>query len=553
MVLIEAPADEDLSPMAANGDIDQPISTQPNQSLESEAPGSPQPNDFVPKTGAGWLPVAFASVGTFICVSAIGWFSWHRASRSEPIPVPAEVAELLPEEPDESSVVQQPQQVIETTSTVEEGPQSLSPDAEVETDVAMVAAEVDPFDEIERSKPLDLTRITPPSNAVSASQHDSPPTATDALSNLANLLGGPISQAPIEETVSTTPSNQASSTSSLATRPDARENADRPVREVRFQDIPLIDFLRSMTQLTNVPIYVDPAALEQTGKVITTPVSVVKRNASSLDILQAALQPIGMQPLVEPHVIRITTRRLQDQQLAQSTLYVGDLRTDTQFDWAHFVATLVEPQSWTMRNGAGTIELIEDQLQISNTRRVIVRTAIFLERLRAARSLPPQKRIPSHLVSIQPRWSRVGKKLGARIDLNVWNESQLLDVISSLETAADIRILMDWWSLGVRGIYPDTAAKLYVRNTSLEAAIHMLAGNVDLAIIPIDRQTIQITTDVKKIDSTYLEFYSFERLSETGQATVEQLMLQGNAAIDPVSGSAIVVGTSDLHRSLSSN
>ena len=176
---------------------------------------------------------------------------------------------------------------------------------------------------------------------------------------------------------------------------------------------------------------------------------------------------------------------------------------------------------------------------------------ILLEKIRAARSLAPRNKIPSRLTSLEPRWSALAADLEQPIDVDMWQESTFIDVVATIESKADLRILVDWSALAGQGINPSTTASLYVRDMPFEEALRQFLKDRDLHITPIDGETIQITTNAVKTNRSYIEFYSFKQLGNAGLEKVEQLMLQGGtAAFDPASEVAIVVGNADLHRSL---
>jgi len=556
MVMIESP-EESQVPVAV---MPVPGGVQPSAETSSipsdPVPPTEQSTAWQPSTGHGWLPIAFGSVGAMAFASALGWYVLSGNDNTPVAVVPLPTVEV------DASETRLETETQETAAEDSEPPFNEDPTIvdlpkdETTPDVEITADDVDPFREADRiqSQEPEIAPASDEPESVTALK----PTMTDELSSLASLLSGPseLVTPPVSDEVEqsdTKPRLLKTSVPTATTTRDLKQQLDQQTRAVRFQDVPLVDFLRSMTTLSGVPISLDPAALEQTANTANVPVSVAKVNGTTIEILREALGPVGMMPVLDKQVVRITTQRLEDSELTTASLFVGDLLDagETQLDLANFVATLCEPTTWISAGGLGTIAVEGDRLHVSNTRLATIRTMILLEKIRTARSLPPRNKIPSRLTSLEPRWHALSRQLRKPIDIDLWQESTFVEIVTAMELASDLRILIDWPALVGQGFEPSTVASLYVRDTSLEEALQELLRDRNLHVVPIDSETVQITTSAIKTNRKYVEFYSFKQLGNFGLENVEQLMLQGTAALDPASEVAIVVGNADLHRSLS--
>ena len=519
-----------------------------NETTESNLQ-TPAP-EVINSGGLGWYPLAFAGVGTLLLAATVGWFSWKKP------PVISQV------EPAETRVTDVPDVFAEPVEDSEaEAPNPGLPEPmpdeelerESETSIAPIASEeIDPFEEADAAE-NDIQAAEP--HRVAPEPELPREEAPNRLAQLVNLLDRRPEDSSVEEdSPPKEPNDSAFQASNVTERPNVRNRAKQSIRQVSFQGVALVDFLRSMSLLANIPIHLDPNALEISSSVATTPVSVKGQNETVIEILEGALEPCRLQPTLSDHSISITSERLEDTKVHDTKLFVGDLLAEG-FDCAHFVSTLVQPQLWGSGDGGGQIRLIGEQLHLLNQRPVNIQVAIFLERLRQARSLPAKMRLPSHLTTVRPRWKGVEPKLKQPIDVHQWGESTFIEVLSEIESRASLRVVVDWDALSVIGVLPQTSATLYVRNEPAETAIEQLLQSrklqEDWGIYPIDANTIHLTNRRTVATMLFVEFYQFERLQEASQLVVEQLMLRGQAAIDPVSGIAIVVANSDVHRSLS--
>ena len=546
MVLIAAPAGRDAPDTVVDSATQQ--AEKPDIGGTPESPMAASASSFSGHSWAGWVAAAVVGIGTMIVALAVGWFYGQRSNRT--LAVPAAHSHLTSES---NSFVPEPVLVED----VEPQPDNVVPEgpSEEENEIVepeLVAVEVDPFETPEaRAASMELAK----SDDTNSSSIEPLQTAAndDRLSELVHLLEGNVGEAPgpDSETRSTTETTYRLSKPLVPTNIELLSK--RPIRQVNFQRVPLVEFLRSMGQIANLPICLDADTLDISGHVATVPISVSKRNASVMDILQQAVAPLNLHPYLSERTINVTGRR--DNRTVDGRFYVGDLFADN-FDCAHFVATLVEPQSWTRAGGEGMIQTHREFLHTRNSKQVNTQVDVFLERLRIARSLPPAKTLPSHRTSITPRWKQLSNKLRRPIDVHLWGDSTVAQVVAEVERAADLRILMDWESLTELGIGPQSPAKLYLRNQTVESAMSTLAGNLGVApnalsLCPVSADTVQLTSAQAAANCTFVDFYDFERLDTPNQMVIQQLMLGGNAAIDPVSGIAIVGATSKIHRTLS--
>ena len=384
------------------------------------------------------------------------------------------------------------------------------------------------------------------------------------LSDLANLLEG----APHPATDQTEDAERSSSVKESSNAPSSPPTArsspsqDGPgqqlaaylgwkVRSVAFKDVPLIDFLRAMMQLSAVPIQLDPAALRQSGKGARSPVTFAAQDISVDEVLRRALQPLKLTPVVEDHVVRISSPIWESQELKQIRFFVGDLQQGRghELNLASVIPELIEPESWSRSGGAGTIDLAGDRLEIRQTRRVHFQLLLLLEKLRLARGLEPRSKIPLRYLPLEPRWARLGPRLNRRINLDVWHPLPIAQIVSQLEEASGLRILVDWQAVAEVAWTADTERTLAARKATVAEVLAQLLSSAELELRPIQETTVQITTMQANAARPYLEFYTLQQLGETGLARLEEAPA-GTFVLDPASETVLVVLPASEHRAL---
>lgn len=535
MVLVEAPVAEGES-AAANDAGTELTDAMPSPSTVSRS------------------PMLFGLVATgLMAVSGIAGYVWLHDATDEPVATKAPVnVDVSSEQPDASA----PSDPATDRMDV--------PDDNAPNKAPHEIAAKEPLESVDVEEPTPPAELTPPPETRVALKPPMPPSAADAdsLANIAKLLAGePLTQDRDQpQTTSDLPVVALANQSGPATSASEEERAGRPIterlstplRNVRLEKVPLIDFCRTMMQIAGVPIQVDAAALRRSGNVLETPVTLVGADKTALDILRAALEPIRMLPVVEEQGVRISSPRTEDHRVGQQSLFVGDLQNGRgrTLSLTDFVTTLVEPGTWAPE-GPGTIELKGERLVVNHTDAVRIETLILLEKLRAVRSLRPRRKLPRRYVDLESQWSLVNRYLDRSISMNVWYDQPLPDVVRQLEKASGLRVTVDWKALAEAGVSPESTAVLYARETTASQVFEQLAGSVpDATWVPISGDAMQLTTKQAMAERAYVEFYSLDMLGASGRQKVMQLGPDASSVMDPDSDAAIVRATSRIHREL---
>lgn len=575
MVLVAAPGSVDALDDFGDSEAALDRTDEAAPAATETVPSGIQPSDLS-AANASSLPSWFGmAVGGAACVViaggmlAYGWAHWASGAKAIPVAIlPVSTADLPvieTETDDDQDVNADSDSAIESDAANRDSESSNIASSEVATE--RTGSQAAATEDHEQAAPLELH--TP---ATIISTHASqPPTQVSAasLSNLANLLSGespvttptatpntapPLSyQDVVPGTLASKASGNASPAVVNATNPTTVK-LDQELRAVRFNQLPLIEFVRAMVRLSGQSIYLDPVALQQTANRIDTPVSVSAIDVTVGDVLRTALQPINLVAIVEGDFVRISSPRLEDPKLISSSLFVGDLLggRGNDLDLAAVISTLIAPQSWAVQGGQGTITRKADRLLLNNTDHVRIQAALLLEKLRVARGMRPRRKLPASYTNLEPRWDRLQRYYQRQVNMDVWQAEPLLNVVEQLEAAAGIRILIDWRALSEtpRNWTPQTPRTLSARAQPIGELFDSFVESAEAALVPLDDSTVQLTSQRVASQRTYLEFYRYDQLSEAGRQLVEDLMLTGHAALDPASDMAFVVATSGQHRDL---
>ena len=276
--------------------------------------------------------------------------------------------------------------------------------------------------------------------------------------------------------------------------------ADIPARlqdsypEIKFQNAPLLPFLEFVTQLSTIPIVVDPVTLQMLNVSPTAAVSVQLQNATLEEILTEALRPWNLNFRQQGDVILI----INDPPVAEwktHLIQVEDLRSQglSETELLQACTSLADPLVWQSAGGPAKISLVENSLQVTASERTLFQVKLVCEKLRSARSLNLQTSFPQHLTAAEaPRKPQV---LQSSVRLNYLHPVLLTQVIDRMEEESNLTLLIDWHALQAEGWNIRSEVTLEADGVTLESALTELTQRMGLTWLVISPEMLMITSD----------------------------------------------------------
>ena len=304
-----------------------------------------------------------------------------------------------------------------------------------------------------------------------------------------------------------------------------------PLPAIEAEGTPLADFLQVMSDLSTVPITLEPDALPLIRVTPLTPVSLKAENTSVGGALTSALSPLGLEHIVtEGHVI---VRAVEASPPPTINYPVKDLtQGDEQAaaELAALLTNLVAPASWRAGEENASIAVTPDSFAIKQRRAVHAQLFFLCEKLRTARKLPPISRFDPALFKLDSRTQLAKAKLNAPITLNYSQPTRLEKILERLGKAAGVRILVDWRDIDTAGWNPDAEATLVADKQSLALALQALLEPMDLTWRIVDGQTLQVVTPAGLAARNEIELYPVGDLV-TNDPTGEGLLARISGSI----------------------
>lgn len=298
-----------------------------------------------------------------------------------------------------------------------------------------------------------------------------------------------------------------------------------PIVRVELDSTPLNQFASFVTQMSTVPVTLDPAALAYADISPTSPVVVKQSQTSVQGILEAAVRPFGLgvtatdsgarlriQPPVDG---KLRTARLQCDDLAENDKQVAEL--------AYLLTRLVEPRSWKYAGGPGLHRTDPDAIMVSQNELAHYQSIMFFDKLRIARGLSPRSQYSKTRFDLTHRSVQVASALAQEVQVQIVVPTPLFNVVDQLEKSSGLTILCDWDSLAINKLGPATPVTLSAQNIPIKDALRQLEHSWKVAIVPIDATTVQLVAEQSLAVRPWLEFYDLSQL-ELGRAEATALV-----------------------------
>jgi hypothetical protein len=282
-----------------------------------------------------------------------------------------------------------------------------------------------------------------------------------------------------------------------------------PIAAIEFTDTPLIEYIRFLSKLSNVPITVEPEALAFAAVSPSTPVTVKLNDTTMGGALEHALgSRLSPFEASAGHVLIPSSRKLTEIPHPVDDLVDDDKGLEQLRD---AVSILIEPELWL---GVAVAEGPPPSLQ-GKDRKLIARAApatqvqilMFCQKLRLARGKPLRFSFPPEMFELATRRQRAAAKLSTPLSLNFGRPTLLVDILARVERETGLRILVDWRALEEQGWNPDAVAVLTADEQPLGEALSSLLLPLDLAWRVVDAGTVQVTTPDVLAARAELEFH----------------------------------------------
>ncbi len=570
---------------------------EPSTAAESVAfdAGDSGPDEWIPES-VGLVRRYAAIVGGVLVgtVLAVGFTVWTLNRSTSPTTSDQAEAEVVddvganpPEQPSDlrereplvtdDSEVQAPTPASEVAVEEESPAEPLAiesaaapvnaPAATLEED-ASVADEPDPDAETPPREPVQLAEDADGSSPTDPSMppDPSPLVADDGLASFAQWLSsasadssqpatansGFLNEAPVEAM----PQDVVRPSRPVPPPVDVAKRLGDAVAAIEFRQVAFVDALRTVSDLSTIPITIDPQALGRRMISPRRPVNLLRTETTVEELLRDLLEPLRLGYVITEGHLLITTKIESQGELVTIEHDVSDLtegQSEATAELGKWLTQMIDPSTWQVHGGDGTYRVEQSTLVVEQSDTVQFQVLLFCEKLRVARGLARRSRIPDAMLSSQPLVQQVST-LQQKLTLRIWREENLNQIAARIERELPVTVLVDWNALLMSGWSPEDRMRFFCHEQSLEEALHSLLEPMGLTFRWLDPAILEITSPEAAAAQNDVEFYplpaglqSPEKVQEVSGRIADRVGLArfqpmgtGALAYDPASQTLIV-------------
>jgi hypothetical protein len=274
-------------------------------------------------------------------------------------------------------------------------------------------------------------------------------------------------------------------------RRSAEAQLKRKLPALVVKDMPLLNFLALVSQLSGVPVSITPEQLQMAGISAGRPVSVESSAKSVDEILAEVLTPLHLE--VQTDGEQITIVRQHGNQIRGIDYPVDDLGI-SHTELAQWIEQLVAPETWKSVGGPGTITVEGDKLRIEQSQAVQYEVLIFLERIRLAKEKPLRSKYPERLLSPRSYSATVAEQLAAPAIFTFSHETPLAEVFQYWQGEMGMPVFVDWPALATAKLWPESRITCRSANEPWHTALDKVLEPLGLGWRAVSGGGIQVTS-----------------------------------------------------------
>ena len=525
----EAPAAKTVSPMQAGDGRENAPDEPADEVLEQTA-------EVAAGRGVLWVAVGAAVVVLLTLVGGGWWLSrdGEPLARNDGPPLPMAA---LPEIDPAPAAADDPPVADEATSPAgQDAEASAEPPSDAEpVDGKSNAAAAPPASPTDQ-EPAPAAAASEAPNARPASEE---PQASGAQDSGKDTAAPPPATEPTPPPVAPQPpASEPAKSEPPAPRlssQDLRSRLGTPLAGLKFKDVPLAEVLETLSQLAGVPIELDAHHVPDAGRLAAQPISADLQATTVGAAAATVTRSLGLEGVLSDGQVLFVPRGLRAGKPSKQSYDLTDL-----------VASLDEAQVASLRTflsqvaGAAPPSAREFTLTVTPAEHRLVAESIA--RLRAARQSSPAA------PTVNNAWDR-------SLTLNFREATPLVRILGELEQEAQATVLVDWPALFDAGLGLDSQASFVVHDQPLSEVFEQLAAAQKLAWVRLDDGALLLTSPTAAASFKQVRSYSLATFGPNARDAAQLTATLQAAApgeppqvwLDPVSKTAIVVGSAALH------
>jgi hypothetical protein len=294
----------------------------------------------------------------------------------------------------------------------------------------------------------------------------------------------------------------------FAAAPLAARMAAR-IPSVRWSGAPLNKVLSELTQLSGIPIAIDPETLRMAQIRADHKITLSQQNVAVESIVKQVAETLRLEVTTGEDQVLLTKANVD---VSRDVTYrVDDLAPDQPT-----VVSLVKLIEQFVLDAAdqSSIEANGQQIVVRQPARYQYEVLLFLERLRKARGLAPRSKYPTSLIDADPLLVSLNPQLSRNTTFAIVDWTPLADVFDYWQESSGLAMLVDWPELATIDRRPLATMAASADQLTWDQALDACLAPLDLGWVPVDGRTVQITTHTVAQEYLWVDFYTHDEIQQ---------------------------------------
>lgn len=298
---------------------------------------------------------------------------------------------------------------------------------------------------------------------------------------------------------------------------DVNRQLSEVVADLRAEKVRLVDFLDLFSQLSGVPVSLDPVVLTRAGIDPFVEVTVIAEGQSLRQIGETAVRPLGlaMEELGGGVVVTFPFKGSPPPLDLSGIPY----NANQVAEFEQFIQRSVDPVRWGEPPNGAQISLAGGEVRFQGPPRVAWGVKKLLDDMRGALTAP------SPLLSNE-------ELLSTPIEFKDGRPLRLEDLTARLETIAGCEIRIDWVSLGAVGWSQETTVSITAQAEPLQSVLQRICEPRGWGFRLLTKNVVEITTFLELYAGAETRVVSLRKKADAG-GDLEQIRNELAKAIAP--------------------
>jgi len=300
--------------------------------------------------------------------------------------------------------------------------------------------------------------------------------------------------------------------------PDLNRQLEIPLPYLKYEQAHLSSILRDITDLTGIPLTIEPASVRAVHQTIDPQLSIELNQSTIGKGLDEILALAGLIKVPQERGSLVIfaegfdQSKIVDHPLPNWSVQEPEQQKILISDFINGTKKLVFPMSWETQPNPARIWLEDEGIKVFQLPVAHHQIAELIAKVNAALALAKDPLDTAAIKILFTKNEAIASKLEQPSGLSHQLSQSFSSLLRQLQRNTGVSILADWESLNSVGWAPDTKVPGTFSEPSLKKVLDEMTRSMGITYVIFDQQTVLLTTFDTATSYSDLEVYSFGKI-----------------------------------------